>query len=68
MYQITRDELLLMIKKETNQGFKRILNNHLRAMDDLPPVCLPCNVDEPEMPVQELLEVVEDEGVEDGNE
>lgn len=60
MYTITRDELVLMIQKETNTGFKRILNNHLRKMDGLSSQCIPCELDEPVEAVQEVLEPIEE--------
>ena len=68
MYQITKEELIQMIKLERNAGFKRILNNHLRAMEGHPAVCLPCVMKEAENDVQELLEPVVDEGMSDGDE
>ena len=42
MYLITRDELVKMIKKETNVGFRTILENHLAIMDGGLATCAPC--------------------------
>ena len=58
MYTISREDLVKMIKKEPNVGFKRVLENHLRVMDGLAPDCITCHLEdeEPEVIEEETQE------------
>lgn len=58
MYTISKADLVKMIKLETNLGFKRVLQNHLRVMEGLAPDCITCGHEEEMDAVQE--EIVED--------
>lgn len=49
MYTIKREDLVKMIKKESNLGFKRVLQNHLRVMDGLVPECITCVAEDNEI-------------------
>ncbi len=64
MYTISREDLVKMIKKETNVGFKRVLENHLRVMDGLAPDCITCHLDDEEPTVES--DVIEEETQEEG--